>query len=120
MIRRPPRSTLFPYTTLFRSRYAEVVTVQLLKSVPGGFEPVGSLTQSVPVRQANRTTHFAFSYTFTRADGQIRKVTFKAGAPINRARDAPPARHEAIAPPTTGGPRGLLSRPCPPQPRRGR
>src|SRR2546430_11099767 len=23
MIRRPPRSTLFPYTTLFRSKYAE-------------------------------------------------------------------------------------------------
>src|SRR2546430_8201954 len=23
MIRRPPRSTLFPYTTLFRSRYAQ-------------------------------------------------------------------------------------------------
>src|SRR2546421_7821446 len=23
MIRRPPRSTLFPYTTLFRSRYAD-------------------------------------------------------------------------------------------------
>src|SRR3712207_9079015 len=25
MIRRPPRSTLFPYTTLFRSMYAKVV-----------------------------------------------------------------------------------------------
>src|SRR5256885_3748648 len=25
MIRRPPRSTLFPYTTLFRSLFAEVV-----------------------------------------------------------------------------------------------
>src|SRR2546427_12360938 len=25
MIRRPPRSTLFPYTTLFRSRHAEVL-----------------------------------------------------------------------------------------------
>src|SRR5205085_6306663 len=25
MIRRPPRSTLFPYTTLFRSRLAELV-----------------------------------------------------------------------------------------------
>src|SRR5256885_11891075 len=25
MIRRPPRSTLFPYTTLFRSVYAELV-----------------------------------------------------------------------------------------------
>src|SRR3712207_9431094 len=24
MIRRPPRSTLFPYTTLFRSRYGEL------------------------------------------------------------------------------------------------
>src|SRR3712207_9005615 len=27
MIRRPPRSTLFPYTTLFRSRGADVVRV---------------------------------------------------------------------------------------------
>src|SRR2546422_7308450 len=25
MIRRPPRSTLFPYTTLFRSRYAKMI-----------------------------------------------------------------------------------------------
>src|SRR5258706_9424859 len=25
MIRRPPRSTLFPYTTLFRSRYAHLI-----------------------------------------------------------------------------------------------
>src|SRR2546430_10500161 len=25
MIRRPPRSTLFPYTTLFRSPYADVI-----------------------------------------------------------------------------------------------
>src|SRR3712207_6873915 len=31
MIRRPPRSTLFPYTTLFRSRY---VKVDLLGSSP--------------------------------------------------------------------------------------
>src|SRR2546425_361694 len=34
MIRRPPRSTLFPYTTLFRSRLAE-----LLDRV--GFRPIG-------------------------------------------------------------------------------
>src|SRR2546425_9243704 len=26
MIRRPPRSTLFPYTTLFRSKYCSAVT----------------------------------------------------------------------------------------------
>src|SRR3712207_8148233 len=29
MIRRPPRSTLFPYTTLFRSRAAEVRSLRL-------------------------------------------------------------------------------------------
>src|SRR3712207_7556476 len=29
MIRRPPRSTLFPYTTLFRSRGAGIVEVRL-------------------------------------------------------------------------------------------
>src|SRR2546422_3204674 len=30
MIRRPPRSTLFPYTTLFRSQIPEAVTVFIL------------------------------------------------------------------------------------------
>src|SRR3712207_7749167 len=28
MIRRPPRSTLFPYTTLFRSYYAHFITME--------------------------------------------------------------------------------------------
>src|SRR5256885_3555968 len=31
MIRRPPRSTLFPYTTLFRSRLAEIVERRVLE-----------------------------------------------------------------------------------------
>src|SRR5258708_11262579 len=35
MIRRPPRSTLFPYTTLFRSRELFVLVAVLL--VAGGF-----------------------------------------------------------------------------------
>src|SRR5256885_8293309 len=30
MIRRPPRSTLFPYTTLFRSGFLEVVVVAVM------------------------------------------------------------------------------------------
>src|SRR5258707_6485126 len=30
MIRRPPRSTLFPYTTLFRSHFASVAVVKQL------------------------------------------------------------------------------------------
>src|SRR5258707_11234725 len=38
MIRRPPRSTLFPYTTLFRSLKADRVTVidQHAKTLSGG------------------------------------------------------------------------------------
>src|SRR3712207_8139650 len=40
MIRRPPRSTLFPYTTLFRSIPAEVVTA--LASVSRGFRAWGA------------------------------------------------------------------------------
>src|SRR2546430_9962138 len=31
MIRRPPRSTLFPYTTLFRSRFAQTLDVGMEK-----------------------------------------------------------------------------------------
>src|SRR2546427_3021465 len=31
MIRRPPRSTLFPYTTLFRSRLHAITSVQLFE-----------------------------------------------------------------------------------------
>src|SRR3712207_7600282 len=49
MIRRPPRSTLFPYTTLFRSRVEKVATGE-----PGreqrGHAPNGG-QQSAPARQ---------------------------------------------------------------------
>src|SRR5205809_6166279 len=37
MIRRPPRSTLFPYTTLFRSRDAKR-SITLRRRLIGGFE----------------------------------------------------------------------------------
>ena len=33
MIRRPPRSTLFPYTTLFRSKHIEMIVRQMLRKV---------------------------------------------------------------------------------------
>src|SRR2546422_6555202 len=35
MIRRPPRSTLFPYTTLFRSPVYRVVAKAMVDDVPG-------------------------------------------------------------------------------------
>src|SRR2546426_10030774 len=36
MIRRPPRSTLFPYTTLFRSRFLLLYSPRWLFLYPGG------------------------------------------------------------------------------------
>src|SRR3712207_8893071 len=39
MIRRPPRSTLFPYTTLFRSRLAAQDAGQILHQVPDAATP---------------------------------------------------------------------------------
>src|SRR3989442_2331269 len=44
MIRRPPRSTLFPYTTLFRSR----LTFCFLGARRGGVPAVGSLHSTRP------------------------------------------------------------------------
>ena len=82
-------------------RYGETVQVSLYKSVPGGFQFVGSYTQFVPVRSGNRTTAFTFNYTFTSDDGNVGKVTFKAVASIISARDAFPADNEAISSPPT-------------------
>src|SRR5258708_26903120 len=37
MIRRPPRSTLFPYTTLFRSHHAKAPAKALVEELPDRF-----------------------------------------------------------------------------------
>ncbi len=82
------------------SRYPETVQVQLLKSTPNGFVPVGTLTQSIGVTQGNHTTPFSFNYTFTSDDATAGKVTFEAVATIQGARDALPADNTVIALPT--------------------
>lgn len=85
------------------SRYPETVQVQLLKSAPGsygGFLPVGTLTQSVPVTPRNQSVPFAFSYTFTADDAAVGKVSFQAVATIVSARDAQSADNTAITLPT--------------------
>ncbi len=85
---------------LSSKRYTEQVRIEIYKSVPGGYELFGTQVQAVPVRTANRTTDFSFSYTFTKADVTIGKVTFRAVATIVDARDALPADNESIASPT--------------------
>jgi PKD repeat protein len=88
---------------VFDLRYPESVQVVLMKSVPGGYETVGVLTQSISPRGKNQTTPYTFNYTFTTDDGTAGKVTFKAVATIVNARDALPADNEAIAAPTKVG-----------------
>jgi hypothetical protein len=88
---------------LKNTRYPETVQVTLLKSTPGGWEQVGLATQHVPLRSANRTTAFAFNYTFTSADAELGKVTFQAVATIQGARDALPADNTVVALPTNVG-----------------
>src|SRR2546427_2189515 len=61
MIRRPPRSTLFPYTTLFRSHRAErrvaLVDLQLAVEIPiRGVPDVGDDALDVPVYRSEEHT----------------------------------------------------------------
>src|SRR3712207_7078777 len=52
MIRRPPRSTLFPYTTLFRSAFSALPPTPM-PSRPGGHQPAPSVST---VRSTQSTT----------------------------------------------------------------
>src|SRR2546422_5594257 len=62
MIRRPPRSTLFPYTTLFRSRASRTAARTASRSAGGRLGPQGSshassgITPSAASAQSIRRT----------------------------------------------------------------
>jgi PKD repeat protein len=86
---------------LKNTRYAESVTIVFYRSrVGGGWDQVGSQTQTVPARSGNKTTTFSALYLFTADDKAVGKVTFKAVATLNGARDALPADNEVVALPT--------------------
>src|SRR5688572_33393807 len=61
MIRRPPRSTLFPYTTLFRSleayrrRHQLIVIEDACESVGGRYHATRGDEQEIPVTGARRS-----------------------------------------------------------------
>lgn len=87
---------------LTNSRSPETVQMVLLKSVAGGgWQQVAVLTQYVPVRSANRSTSFDFSYTFAPEDAAVGKISFEAVATIQGARDAIPNDNTFISLPTT-------------------
>lgn len=85
--------------------HPETVTVEIYKSVPGGYGYVGSWTQEVAVQSSPATTDFVFFYTPTDADAAIGKVTFKAFARLQNADDSWPADNEFITFPMTVAPR---------------
>src|SRR5438477_4766633 len=72
MIRRPPRSTLFPYTTLFRSKEVECVVQRLsrrahsLASGPvariGSMEPLGDAEGQDRKSTRLNSSHMSISY----------------------------------------------------------
>src|SRR5256885_12003909 len=66
MIRRPPRSTLFPYTTLFRSRsrVARAVLLDGLAQAAGGDQRHEGAGHAVADRKSTRlnSSHLVISY----------------------------------------------------------
>src|SRR2546421_9518225 len=58
MIRRPPRSTLFPYTTLFRSLSKRVMVILGLAPLLAGVATFDSCQTPPPVSQAHIKTVF--------------------------------------------------------------
>src|SRR2546428_6224660 len=60
MIRRPPRSTLFPYTTLFRSAYGLGFTKSTPAASAAFFKSRSRLARGKPARSAS--SRYAASY----------------------------------------------------------
>lgn len=82
-------------------RYVETVQVTLYKSIPSGYQVLGSCTHQVPENPHKDATRFTFYYTFNLADAQAGVIHFKAVASITTARDAIPANNEALSTPPT-------------------
>src|SRR5260370_25769731 len=55
MIRRPPRSTLFPYTTLFRSGFPRSLPSGFPESPPGGIRLSGDCSSTAVTAKADRS-----------------------------------------------------------------
>src|SRR5437867_8808984 len=61
MIRRPPRSTLFPYTTLFRSPFAQTTAPasQILVPAAGSLQGANGDRKSTRLNSSHRTISYA-------------------------------------------------------------
>src|SRR2546430_15914023 len=103
MIRRPPRSTLFPYTTLFRSPVSKILVAQRLAADPE--DGIVGREDAVQEKIVERGDQFAASQVAGPSkDDQGAGLCPKATRRVNAQRlflfrsfhDGPPARSRAV------------------------
>src|SRR5258708_13112031 len=95
MIRRPPRSTLFPYTTLFRSPTAISRKSETLS--PANYRRTGKWTPSRPAQSDAPAPHQKDSFMSLLRDSLC---AFAAGAVVFCVVFAPPAFPPPTPPPS--------------------
>src|SRR2546430_9826519 len=81
MIRRPPRSTLFPYTTLFRS--PEVVRV--LARAGADVNACGGVTRATALHMAARRGHVEIARALLDSGAAVNVRDRKGDTPLQRA-----------------------------------
>src|SRR5260370_6411234 len=80
MIRRPPRSTLFPYTTLFRSMLRDFIGIRVNRAKKSGMVNITSSVNATPlptVNTAGYIDHAAFLGTINPDTNKIPKHLFQ-------------------------------------------
>src|SRR2546430_12069396 len=90
MIRRPPRSTLFPYTTLFRSldQTLQELLFRFRRSAPNVFQHFVGIEKRSPIEKDRKSTRLNSSHS------QISYAVFCLKKKNNIVR-RPPSRHRA-------------------------
>lgn len=82
------------------TRYPETVQVDLYKITPSGGTLIAMSIRAVGVMGPKKALTFPFKYTFTVEDAEAGKVSFRAVATIQNARDAAEGDNVATTFPT--------------------
>src|SRR3989441_10129481 len=80
MIRRPPRSTLFPYTTLFRSQATRDRLVQLARGGAAAREAAQSAAEGLGTVALEADANDHWSREIAKSAGEVRTLVEEIGA----------------------------------------